>query len=207
MNSPSAGQHEPERDRNQSEPGFREEFVGLYPAWSPPDGTLLAFSRLRPGAPNEANLVIRNMETGEGKVYHRDGYRTAPGGWFSDSGSLTRRVQEANGSASIYRADVRTGEFNLLVNPVAGTGVPRGRRFSGFGLSPDGRTFLIGGSPDSNPRFLALGGVDGSNFREIYRGDLGGAEWTPDGRSILFSRAAATPASSCGRRRLRLPGT
>jgi Tol biopolymer transport system component len=87
---------------------------------------------------------------------------------------------------------------NKLVVVDLPTGVERQRltlptadNIQEMALSPDGRTLAIWTDPDpkTGESRLFRVGIDGSGYREIYRGQGHCLAWTPDGSSIFFAKS------------------
>jgi Tol biopolymer transport system component len=175
--------------------GSPGRFVGLYPSWSP-DGKLLAFTRPRPSARNEANLVVHNMDTGEETVYGQklEGLRTAPAVWFPDGRSLLKVVVDYDGTvekpetARLLRLDLLTGQFTEVLK--------FGSRFLGtdFPVSNDARTLYLGARESetfTSPvnqlvAFDLMTGRTRGIFSLPQGRSIVGMRMSPDGGRILF---------------------
>jgi len=173
--------------------GGRERFVGLYPSWSP-DGKLLAFTRPRPGAQDQVNVVIHDRETGEEKVYTRPGLRTTPAVWYPDGASLLKVSVDFEGTvmkpetAALFRLDLRTGQFTEVLK--------FGTRFLGtdFLVSKDAKTVYLGaresgvltGAVNQIVAFDLATGQDRLIFSLRQGRSFLGMRLSPDGGRILF---------------------
>jgi Tol biopolymer transport system component len=85
----------------------------------------------------------------------------------------------------IVVVDVSTGkEMRRLMLPVSD-------EVEDVALSPDGRTFAMWtvADPKTGQSQLFRIGVDGSGYRELYRGRAQSLAWTPDNRSLFFAKS------------------
>jgi Tol biopolymer transport system component len=135
MNQASGGFSMFVAERGSANPRITQTFRGQSGTWS--RGGRLAFVRSRPGG--EQDLIIRNMSTGEERLYAHPGITVVSPRWFNDDSAVIVHV-DAQGSVqsggAFYRVDVASGVFTHLLD------LNRNGRFlsSVTALSPDNST-------------------------------------------------------------------
>jgi Tol biopolymer transport system component len=96
-----------------------------------------------------------------------------------------RPLQGTAGNNMVAIIDVSTGkEIRRLMVPISD-------EIEELALSPDGRTLAMWSvaDPKTGQSHLFRIGVDGSGYRELYRGHAHSLAWTPDSRSLFFAKS------------------
>lgn len=130
-------------------------FTGYRPRWSP-DGTSLAFFRLRPSG-ESSDLVVRSVATGSERVVMVEPASPRPAlFWFHDGASLLEQVPHGAGHPRLYRLNLRTGTTTRL-----GADFPAdfARTFEAA-LSVDGKTLYTGATENKTGAFDRIVGID-----------------------------------------------
>jgi Tol biopolymer transport system component len=99
--------------------------------------------------------------------------------------AVPRPLQVTAGNNMVAIIDVSTGkEIRRLMLPVSDD-------IEELALSPDGRTLAMWSVayPKTGQSHLFRIGVDGSGYRELYRGRAHSLAWTPDSRSLFFAKS------------------
>ncbi len=90
---------------------IEQSFVGVNPSWSP-DGKSLGFKRHSTRFKDFYDVVVHSLETGEERVFSRNGMRGDPPRWLRDNtGFLTLVGIDASTLASWNRVELKNGEF------------------------------------------------------------------------------------------------
>jgi len=157
----------------------REPLIGVGPSWSP-DGKLIALQKRRGNS--EFIRVVHSLDSGEERVYAHSGIVAGPARWLSDSTGFLETIRNENGTRSIYRVDVKTGEFKpvLTVDPS-----PDGTLGQ---LSSDDKTFYVQNSDwDSIVAFDIATGLQRTVFKLPRTGKLGAFALSDDGRRLALA--------------------
>jgi Tol biopolymer transport system component len=169
------------------------------PAWSP-DGRYIAFCRDRGersevwmipalGGPERKLGESAGMYSGpEFSVFDR--VRPTALSWSPDGKFLALSYRSSSGAPlGIYIMSAETGEKRRLTSPPKEYGGDLGPRFS-----PNGETLAFVRAPSHLSRAIYLLSMSGSGAargepRRLIpdQGWIGGFDWTPDGRNIVFS--------------------
>jgi Tol biopolymer transport system component len=140
------------RDPNGSggTPQVLETFPGSNPVWSP-DGRSVAFTRSV--GETQYNLVVRTLDSGEERLYSRQGFSLGQPSWFHDGSRILVALGEsavgAPNSGAFYTLNLRTGGFDQLFPTHTAD-----RRVSGtaaVAISLDDRTVFLPAAPASSP--------------------------------------------------------
>jgi Tol biopolymer transport system component len=163
----------------RSDTAAADPLVGWAPSWSP-DGKSLAV--VNNGSKSDLVRVVRFFETGEEKVYAHPGILGGPARWLSDSSGFLEMIRE-NGRDSMYRVDLKTGEFThvLTFDPSVKFGSPGD-------LSPDNRSLYVE-SLDAGS-ILAIDLTNGQPrtvFKASRAGTLVGPALSHDGQKLAFA--------------------
>jgi len=149
-----------------------------------------------------------DLKTGEFKrVITQNASHSPVAALSSDNKTLYVAARDPNDTGNFFdrivAIDVATGQEKPVLRIPGSSGVlPRAPGGVAMALSPDGRTLALMMRNPATPARLALVGIDGSNYREIYTtNDIRGTvvdklAWTPDGRSILFAMSVSDRESS-----------
>jgi Tol biopolymer transport system component len=173
-----------------TKPRVLERLVGAGPTWSP-DGRFLAFQRIPSATGNRSDprrrdpvRILHSIETGVEKAYTRPGMVNGPARWLPDSTGFLETVQDEEGVNSLYRVDVKTGEFKHVhsFGPSPSTG-HIGQ------LSPDARLLYLNGKTGNRPDRIAV--IDLTTGQESTAFRSSGAEVTgfrvsPDGQKLAL---------------------
>ena len=173
-------------------------FAGLGSSWSP-DGRQVAF--VRGNAMASAQLVIRDVESGEERSYPRQGLSESPR-WLPDGKSvIVVATDRVGGSqrAGFYKVDLSTGQevrlFDRDANGRSRTGVAS--------LSPDGKTLYLGVHANQDAPVTGIVAVDLATgeerqvvtFTSADRSNDLGIAVSPDGNTLAvtaWTKAYAT---------------
>ena len=176
----------------------QSRFDDVAPAWSP-DGTQIAFERLKPLAPANELIIVQVADGAETKL--RDVTQSAPlydssrplMAWTPDGSAIvipTLDVDAGISRASLFRIDVQGGSPRKLFVSTAGDG-------DGYpAISPDGRwlayalverassrLFVRQIGPDGIPEGPPLPVPNGEGTNQAL---LRSPTWSPDSRRLLF---------------------
>jgi TolB protein len=154
------------------------------PAWSP-DGSQLAVTVFPSDGPRQLWLV-----RGDGPRLLAEADNVGPPSWSPDGRSIAYVGADAQGSA-IHIVTVVSGEDRIV-----GDVIPPGAHTYFTALfSPDGTQLLFDKGTDSGYAIYVMD-VNGSNVRQISAGTSDyNPSWSPDGRSIVFTRQEASMES------------
>ena len=155
-----------------------------YPAWSP-DGQEIAFSRVADGrcalsvVPAIGGPVRTLADCG------RDGVRPS---WSPDGRSIALAARASDGRWRIELLDLASGKRTPLTDPPSG--------FDGDwepAFSPDGKSIAFVRTLTDGVDDLWVVPARGGDARRLTFENraLTGADWTPDGRSLVFSSSRA----------------
>jgi Tol biopolymer transport system component len=157
----------------------------VYPAWSP-DGRQIAFVRIE-GEANRGIYVISSLGGPERKVSD-SGFKPT---WLPDSQSLVFEDRTA-GSVAPVQLVLATGARRQLTTPPAGfvditpKVSPDGKSVAFVRTTPE-RVARIGYTMVAGLFVVPMAGGDPVRLDDRASG-LGGPEWTPDGREVLYPR-------------------
>ena len=164
-------------------PRLASFYTEFRPRWSP-DGRFLLVSATEGG--EGPGLFQIDVATGEVTSLTKDVSRHPYGEWSADG----RSIYYVRRARSIRLRDLETGQEKAIYQPATRPLPPF--PIQHLALSPDGEqlAFLAAtGSEEGDWRLLVTPVADGE-VGEVLKleGPIGGLEWTPDGRYLLFSR-------------------
>lgn len=157
---------------------------GGAPVWSP-DGSRIAYTA--PGEPNNTTQVFTRYMDAEGAVTQVTRVTSAPGNlrWSPDGKTLAFTMQVAN-NTPMPRAESQLGQFR----PRGATWTAAPRVVSSLDYRQDG----LGFNADA-VQHLFIVSADGGTPRQVTSGQwsAGTGEWTPDGKSLVYSSSPRVP--------------
>ena len=155
------------------------------PAWSP-DGGRIAFLRF---LGSTADILVIPALGGQERKLGQITTSSSGLSWSPDGKFVAVAGRSANRNAGIYLVSVETGEKRLVSSPP----IEYGGDFSPS-FSPDGRSLALirsrsFGSDDIYVVPMSADGQAAAQPRRITSSQsfLGGLDWAPDGRSLVFS--------------------
>jgi Tol biopolymer transport system component len=204
--APRAGSQVIVLERHPSGPGGQAPakaittFPGSGGKWSP-DGRSIAFWR----SAGTLNLVVRDLDSGEERLYSRTGIRLLPPVWFQDgSRILVTVIETPEGEepqkGAYYSVNVQTGAFDRLF-PTHTAG--RHRAWVAA-LSADDTTLIVpaaagDGAPPAGFTEMAAIDLATATERTLFTLEPGGAvrvpgvKLGPGGRTLLFGSNLPEP--------------
>lgn len=156
-----------------------------YPAWSP-DAQLVAFSRVVEGRCEISTVpAIGGPVRKLADCASREGVKPS---WSPDGGTIALASRTAAGPWRIELLDVARGSRVALTSPPPGIDGDSEPAFS-----PDGRSVAFVRTATDGVDDLYVVGVRGGAPRRLTFENraLTGADWAPDGRSLVFSSSRA----------------
>jgi Tol biopolymer transport system component len=158
----------------------------LNPDWSP-DGRSIAYVTQQTGfpasGPGNFRIVIRSFETGEVRELLPAMNVVQAIRWFPDGQSLLARGANNKGRYGLYRLDARSGAV------VAAYHRPNDELFGPM-IAPDGKSVYYRTFTGEKGEFSQIMALDLTldQERELYRfrGNMGVASPSPDGRQLAF---------------------
>jgi Tol biopolymer transport system component len=168
----------------------------LPPRWSQ-SGTSFVTRLFPPSNPQHGAWNSVDIKTGEFQnLVQANNFRAGNAAPSPDGRTLYVLARDPANSAVLWdrivAIDVGSGQEKQTVK--LAEAVPQTPSFIGFALSPDGQRLAIVAKSPQNRLLsnLAVVGVDGTGYREIYGGfpaanNNDKVAWSKDGRSILFA--------------------
>ncbi len=156
-----------------------------YPAWSP-DGQMLAFSRVGDGRCElSAVPAIGGPVRKLADCSSREGVKPS---WSPDGSSIALAVRAPDGAWRIERLDIARGTRSPVTSPPPGMDGDSEPAFS-----PDGKSIaFVRTTTDGVDDLYVVGARGGDPKRLTFENRaLTGADWAPDGRSLVFSSSRA----------------
>jgi Tol biopolymer transport system component len=161
------------------------------PQWSP-DGTRVAFLREQPNTRGYMQIFVMNSDgTGVSRLTC-PGTRDSRPAWSPDGSLIAFGRYETAGGDSIF---VMKPDGSALHAVFKSGGHPAA--IDSVAWSPDGKRFVF-----ADETGIAVVNVDGTGFKQLtaYNADMPDSEpaWSPDGRSIAFSRSVLPSSQGAG---------